>query len=202
MPVRVKLTHVARRGSGSVPATTSDASLRVYVRNADGSNGTEQDLYAASTGGSALAKPLNPTSTGHYDAYVNQPGRYNLVETINGIAMPTVAWEAVSTALETVTAVTFSGGWVNYAAGYTSAGYFKTTEGIVVLRGLIKNGVVGATAFILPVGYRPLSTLLFGVVSNNAVGRVDIGSGGNVVPATPSSNAWVALDSIQFRAEQ
>lgn len=99
-------------------------------------------------------------------------------------------------------APTFTNSWVNYGSGFNDAGYYKDALGFVHLKGLIKSGTVGSSAFTLPVGLRPQATELLGTVSNGAVGRVDIATSGTVTPTSPSNNTWVALDGLTFRAYQ
>lgn len=95
--------------------------------------------------------------------------------------------------------------WVTYDAdpgGWSAPGYMRDHMGFVHLRGLIKSGTVGAAAFTLPVGYRPtVHDLLIGTISNGAVGRVKVASTGAVTPESPSSNVWVALDGLVFKAD-
>ena len=98
----------------------------------------------------------------------------------------------------------FSNSWVNYGT-WAGAAYCKDVFGFVHLRGLIKSGTVGtpgseSEAFTLPFGYRPATMLLFGTISNGAIGRVDILTDGKVAPLTPSNNTYVALDGITFYA--
>jgi hypothetical protein len=40
--------------------------------------------------------------------------------------------------------------------------------------------------------------LVFGTISNNAFGRVDVFADGTVNPFAPSNNAWVSLEGINF----
>lgn len=98
----------------------------------------------------------------------------------------------------------FANAWVNFDAGvtYTTAAFFKDPYGIVHLKGLIKNGTIGAAAFSLPVGYRPSATVLMATISNSAIGRVDVYTTGGVIMGLGpvGSNAWYALDGLSFRA--
>lgn len=95
----------------------------------------------------------------------------------------------------------FQNSWVNFdLTGWHGARFWKDPMGIVHLQGLIKNGTVGTTAFVLPTGYRPSNGLMFAVVSNNAFGRLDISPAGNVVPAT-GNNTHFAIN-VEFRQEQ
>lgn len=98
-------------------------------------------------------------------------------------------------------AAQFANGWINWGAPYYAASYWKDPFGFVHLRGLIQAGTVGSTAFILPPGYRPNATAgPFAVLSNGAVGRVDVFSTGDVVPMS-GSTVYVSLDGIYFKAE-
>lgn len=97
----------------------------------------------------------------------------------------------------------FSNGWLDYISldgQFGSVAYMKDSLGWVHMRGLIHNGTLSTTAFTLPVGYRPEHTCLLSTQSNGVGSRVDIGTGGAVVPH-PGSNVWVALNSLSFRAD-
>lgn len=91
-----------------------------------------------------------------------------------------------------------SGLWVNYGLGFTPAGFYKDKMGRVHLRGLVGGG--SGEIFILPAGYRPAYQLIFCVVADNALGRVDVTAAGTVLFVV-GSNAFVSLDGISFRAE-
>jgi hypothetical protein len=95
----------------------------------------------------------------------------------------------------------FTNAWVNWGAPNFSAGYWIDPFGFVHLQGVIKSGTVGSSAFTLPPGLRPLATAgPFAVMSNGAVGRVDVGADGTVTPITPSSNVYVSLHGVIFQA--
>lgn len=93
----------------------------------------------------------------------------------------------------------FTNSWVNYGSSWAPAAFWRDPLGFVHLRGLIKSGTVGNAAFTLPPGFRPKENESFVVVSNAAVGRVDVLTDGTVTPAAPSSNVWVSLSGINFR---
>lgn len=96
---------------------------------------------------------------------------------------------------------TFVNSWVNYdSTVFNPAGYRKDALGYVHLRGLIKNGTVNTTFFTLPTGYRPYRQELFMSLQNNAVGRVDIETDGDVKMGGVGSNAFVQLDGLIFKA--
>jgi hypothetical protein len=90
-------------------------------------------------------------------------------------------------------------GWVNYGVPFATAAYYKDKSGIVHLKGTVKNGT--QDIFILPVGYRPNSILVFDVISSSGLGRIDITVNGGV-SFVSGGNGFVSLDGITFRAEQ
>jgi hypothetical protein len=54
----------------------------------------------------------------------------------------------------------------------------------------------------LPIGFRPEYTELFGTVSGNTAGRIDVSTNGNITANGPSTNGWVSLDGLSFMAYQ
>jgi hypothetical protein len=93
----------------------------------------------------------------------------------------------------------FAHSWVNYGGGAAPAGFWKDAFEIIHLQGLIKSGTTGQSAFTLPPGFRSASQHVFDVISNGALGRVDVNSDGTVTPTTLCNNTYVSLDGICFR---
>jgi len=96
------------------------------------------------------------------------------------------------------------GAWLPYGSGYAAPSYAKSdTDNVVVLRGLVKSGstTAGNTIINLPQGFRPKERLLFTTTANNAYSRIDVLPTGAVIFQT-GSNAWLALESVTFKAEQ
>ena len=90
--------------------------------------------------------------------------------------------------------------WVYYGSTYNPAGYYKDSQGIVHLRGLVKDGEIKKTIFTLPEGYRPqYRELQIVCTAENATGRVDILTNGEVF-VYAGAQTWLSLDSISFRA--
>jgi hypothetical protein len=89
--------------------------------------------------------------------------------------------------------------WAFYGGGYNDPGYFRDQWGIVHLRGLIKSGALGSSAFSLPVGYRPTADSLFACVSNLAFGTLFVNAAGDVIPFN-GSNVSFSLEGVTFRA--
>lgn len=91
----------------------------------------------------------------------------------------------------------FQGTWVNFG-GIEPVAKFRVDDGWVELGGAIKSGVLGTTAFTLPVGYRPPFAKRFAVNSAGAYGMVYVTSAGLVQPFV-GNVAAVDLDNIAFR---
>ena len=91
-------------------------------------------------------------------------------------------------------------GWIDYGVPYSPCGYRKLANGLVVLRGLVKNGTANPICQ-LPAGYRPGLQMLYCVQSTpNTATRVDIQTDG-VVINNGGANGWVSLCNISFLAE-
>ncbi|MNN19885.1 hypothetical protein D3C81_1331410 [compost metagenome] len=107
-------------------------------------------------------------------------------------------------------APTLLNGYVNNGGANSLAGYFKDSLGFVHIRGTIKNLTAvtsWTTIFKLPPKYRPKYNMTFSVSSNNAegvpvFGVISINSVGDV-QLYSGSNSVLVLDSIApFLAEQ
>ncbi len=78
-------------------------------------------------------------------------------------------------------ALSLQNNWVNFGGDYQTGQYCKTSDGEVVLRGLIKSGLLNQVACQLPVGFRPSGRLVFTVsTTTTVVARVDVDTSGNV----------------------
>ena len=108
----------------------------------------------------------------------------------------TLYQEKANIAQPSIIAPTLTNGWLGNSTYY---GYYKNTIGEVVLAGSLKSGTLGASAFTLPVGYRPSQTIKRACVSNNAFGYVEIGTDGTV--KLYGSNAFVEIGSVSFRTD-
>lgn len=97
------------------------------------------------------------------------------------------------------TAVTYTNSWVDFGGALGTVAYRKDAMGYVHLKGVMKNGVIGSSAFTLPAGYRPAADTRYACVSNNAFGVMAITSAGTCTP-TVGSNASFSVDGITFRA--
>lgn len=93
------------------------------------------------------------------------------------------------------TSIALQNSWIDYSPPYSSAAYTKTSAGLIVLKGRVKNG--SGTVGILPAGYRPANKIMFENSSNDAGGRLDVIGDGSIVMSF-GSNAWLSLDGIAF----
>lgn len=99
---------------------------------------------------------------------------------------------------------TMQNNWVKYNDEYNAPGYFKDSQGIVHLKGLVRGGAkIGygddAVIFILPTGYRPASRQEHATISNNGFGRCDIAADGKVRACIGGTDTF-SLDGITFKA--
>lgn len=102
------------------------------------------------------------------------------------------------------------GAWNNYGTYYgnnvyTTAGYTRTSSGIVGLKGLVKGTTLNVPICTLPEGFRPKfagEKLIFQVPSANGAnwGRIDIFPNGDIVPVQGNTE-WFSLDGILFMSD-
>jgi len=110
-----------------------------------------------------------------------------------------------SSALLTVNLLSWStfalqNSWVDFGGTYNTNGYRKTTDGLVVLKGLVKKTgtpVVQEVIGTLPVSYRPSGILIFQSSSIDAPCRIDVYPNGEVRYISGSSS-WISLEGIHF----
>ena len=108
--------------------------------------------------------------------------------------------------------------WSNADSAYNSAAFLRDRHGIVHLKGYVKASgddcdfrfSTDALIFTLPSGYRPATRVVHEVLTNEALGRVNVDGpalagfppgGVSVDPPTtvPNAKQWVSLDGIKFR---
>src|SRR4051812_9527425 len=98
--------------------------------------------------------------------------------------------------------------WTEYGGTFAPAGYFKDSQGVVHLRGLVVNAAIStACVFTLPPGYRPGFRGIYPArYYSTGVGeggiRVDIQTNGCVnAPSVTTAVSWLSFESISFLAE-
>lgn len=98
------------------------------------------------------------------------------------------------------TAPSLGNSWTNLG-GYQTAGYRKSADGDVSLRGIITGGTTSTNIFTLPAGSRPPAADQWRLISNVGTAVVSINSSGQVQVnsyAGGGSNSDVSLSSIRF----
>jgi hypothetical protein len=94
----------------------------------------------------------------------------------------------------------FENTWSN-RSGNPVAAFYKDPFRRVWLKGGIDSGTNSATAFTLPVGYRPSERRIFTtskIAASNVSGIVVVNTDGTVVPSVGNTNG-VSLDGMSFR---
>lgn len=98
--------------------------------------------------------------------------------------------------------LTLQNGWTTYDSVYSAPSYIKTSDGVVVLKGLIKNSNTSAEGKViatLPVSYRPSATLVFPSSAYlNSYARIDVNSNGEIIYISGGSETWLSLENIRF----
>lgn len=199
-------THVYGLVKGGDPLTTTNTIVGVGTANV---HSPMADIFPAVTSPNAQAN-YQTNNTGNITA------RYQGSTSWVSVAS---MYHPVGTAI-TYNAPTLQNSWVNYGGSYQVAGYAKSSDNIVSLRGLIRAGTTtsGTTLFYLPAGYCPDRRVLLtaqGIQPGNAYAdqtfaRIDIwwDSANNrcevdLVGASPTvGNGWLSLAGIHFLQER
>jgi hypothetical protein len=97
----------------------------------------------------------------------------------------------------------FQNSWENYnVATHDIAQFRKNQLGEVVVKGLVKNGVIGSAVFTLPANYRPSKHTYFPSVAfenpNWDFSLIYVDSNGDVIVYGTTYNDAVTLTSIRF----
>lgn len=192
----------------------------IYVRRSGvyelmGLSGALANGYTTSlVGFSSLSTDIFPVITGNLGTGVYSAARIDQEPGSLAVRVGSATSYAVlggirwpSTSLDPLfIAPTLQNGWVNYPANtgtnFSPAGYFKDSNGIVHLRGLVRFGTAGAAIFTLPAGYRPGGRSMFPCDSAAPAnyGGIEVSTAG-VVTNRSGLNAYVSLAGIQFLAE-
>lgn len=96
---------------------------------------------------------------------------------------------------------TLLNGAANTSANEQAVQYLKTSDGYVMLRGVLNVAALNTMVFRLPVGYRPLKSMRFVVSANQAFGQFLVGASGDCFLSSGSLTV-VDLSGIVFLAEQ
>ena len=98
---------------------------------------------------------------------------------------------------------TYINGWSDVGAPWETAAYLKDPLGFVHLKGLATGGANGTVAFVLPAGYRPGASGVYGALDSGgaSVGGTVVDSSGNVTIYWSNNNVACPVSGITFLAE-
>jgi hypothetical protein len=178
----------ARLGTGSASSSTYLRGDRAWAApnyqsayNKAGAAQTARGAFGATTGIAITDAPLSTPA-----------------QTIIGVA------QYGSSEMGSFIAPTLLNSWANYSPGsggnWEQAGYWKDASGVVHIRGFVKSGTINTAVFTLPTGYRPTQDIHLATISNDALGKLQVLSNGNVMAAA-GSNVWFSIH-CSFPAEQ
>ena len=185
----------------SARITSVEQELAATVNDIDTSltpriTSVEQDLVAVKSADTAQASRITSVEQ-------------QLTETVNDIDTSlTPRIDSVEQQLTLISgapltfAPTLLNSWVNFGDGFAPVGYWKGSDNMVHITGLIKNGVTseGAVIFTLPSGFRPEFKGIFTITQDNAVGRIDVNNNGNVL-VVKAGAVFTSLAGISFLAK-
>jgi len=103
------------------------------------------------------------------------------------------------------TNLTLGGGWAHYTGDYTTPQYTKAADGVVTVKGLVRNGstTAGTVLATLPPGYRPAKRQIFPAIASGPLyARLDVEPDGDILINGVPNNSWLTLTNIKFVAEQ
>jgi hypothetical protein len=178
--------------------------------------GSNAGFTAASSGAGATVQWQQSTNNGGSWSNISGETSTTLTRTAVTTDMDGYQYRAVfTTGLDTVnstaarltvnllswTSLTLQNSWGNYNSGYQTAGYRKTTSGVVLLKGLIlRSGTPAGGEIIgtLPVGFRPSGRLIFTASTSPNIGAsISVGVDGSITYLT-GSGSWLSLENIRF----
>ena len=100
--------------------------------------------------------------------------------------------------------MTLQNSWVTFNSANATPQYFKGSDNIVTLKGLIKSGTTtsGTAMTTLPEGYRPKDTIFLLSACDDSPCAIRLEPDGTIQTSSGVSSAWTSLSGIDFLAEQ
>jgi Tfp pilus assembly protein PilE len=164
-------------------------------------DGADSYTFQYNFGGGAWQTPVTNQNVNTYTVEANYHNRIVNARVTATNTAGTSGYGTTTTTVPLWVSPVLLNTWSNYDNNFGAARFTKTSEGVVVLSGLIKRtgaAVGGEALFQLPDGYRPSSRQLYTTITNaNAYSRVDVDADGTV--RAQSINAgYLSLDGIKF----
>lgn len=134
-------------------------------------------------------------------------GYSNTYLSLNSMFYPASSRASGSTCTTQWCTLTMQNSWVHYGGNYTTPQYTKGSDNLVIVKGLIRAGTVGANIATLPQGFCPSKRLLMSAANSGGWGRIDIVPGatpaaGCTIFGSTVNSGWTSLDTLIFYAEQ
>lgn len=99
---------------------------------------------------------------------------------------------------ESWASASYNTGWGDYGGGYSGAKYRKFGDLVMLMGLVVRSSGVATTIFTLPSGYRPVASIMFSQIANDAVARIGVDGSGNVILQAGAATPWVNLTGIVF----
>lgn len=98
----------------------------------------------------------------------------------------------------------FASGWINFGGAYTTASFYKTTDGVIHIEGVIGGSAATAPlVFTLPAGDRPAGTEQFVCAASGVAGNFVLATvTGTGTVSIPTGAGPTTLNAISFLATQ
>lgn len=191
---------------GSSVAITTD-NVAVIVPNGAWTIAYQQHIVTSKTGGvgvgfGAMASSATPANVLVHKGTVSTLSTSDSVHLDGIIIRSTLA----DTSLLTWVSPILVNSWANYDTAVYAPMALAYRGDLIFERGFVRNGTaITATITTIPVGQRPVgqdtNAIIFPAWSNNGVGRLDMGSGGDLHPLV-GSTTWFSLDNHTWVPEQ
>jgi hypothetical protein len=174
------------------------------------------------------SQPLRPTLETHYpshqsngltagigSSFASNALRFKFTNTLaagasHNLTGVVVASVASDTALSW-NSVSFTNSWGNHTPASFPSGSYANRNGLTFYRGLIAGGTIGASAFTMPVGFRPMGgdanptsgaySSIYARLSSGGACRLDTAATGTMTIST-GSNGWYSIDGLMTPREQ
>ncbi len=136
------------------------------------------------------------------DTYIENQASSQLSTAVDLIFGSGNSWTGSSNRLYSqFKAPTLGAGFTNTGAPWEVAGYMKTRDGVVILRGMVQAAVDGSP-FTLPATYRPAAVKTFAAFgASGTIGHINVFPTG-VVNVIRSSDTTLDLGAVSFVAQQ
>lgn len=161
---------------------------------------TQLYAYTCPTGGVLWFR-----NTTERDAAAIAEGQLGWLIDTDKLQLYSTGWADLSQDTTAWAALPMSSSWLDFnaAGGTYQILQYRRHNGIVQVRGLIKNGTIagGTVIATLPVGFRPLKQRVMSAIANFVSGSVEVKANGEIIAGTVSSNASLSLE-FSFAAEQ